>query len=122
MAYTSDKQIYELNSAAPLTGTELVPIASNGQEAKTTTTQAIADLATNNTFVATKFHIISDILTTGTVINHNLNLTDYDSFLIQILSSANSPISANLSEFSANSVKLIAQGFSQLGCKITIIG
>lgn len=122
MAYTSDKQIYELNSAAPLTGTELVPIASNGQDAKVTTTQAIADLATNNTYVATKFHIISDILTTGTVINHNLNLTDYDSFLIQVLSSGNSPISVNLSEFSANSVKLIAQGFSQLGCKITIIG
>jgi len=122
MAYTSDKQIYELNSAAPLTGSELVPIASNGQEAKMTTTQAIADLATNNTYVATKFHTVSDLSASGTTITHNLNLVDYDSFLIQVLTSNDSQISVGLSEFSANSVKITSPGASRSGCKITIIG
>lgn len=77
MAYTSDKEIPDLNVAAALTGAELVPIAVIGEEATVTTTQEIADLAATNQMDSTvNFSVNADPNTGGTTFSPNTpNLT-----------------------------------------------
>lgn len=96
MAYTSDKEIHQLNAAATLTGAELVPIALTGQEATMTTTQDIADLA-----MTTNWNLTGN---TGTIAGINFLGTTDDSNLLITNKRATNGIGTNITIASGNGV------------------